>query len=58
MASDLISTAEAAERRGVVPQTIARWVSQGKLVPAHKLAGRTGAMLFRPEDVDSVEVAS
>lgn len=54
MSTDLLSTKQVAERRGVTVSTVSRWVSAGKLTPAIKLDGQTGAMLFRPEDVDSL----
>lgn len=58
-----ISTKAAAERLGVSVATIARWVTAGKLVPALRLEGRTGAMWFRSEDIEALcadesEVAS
>lgn len=54
MPSDLLSTKQVAERRGVTVSTVSRWVASGKLRPLLKLEGKTGAMLFRPEDVDSL----
>ena len=48
----LLSTAEAAARAGVKPRTLHRWVQSGRLAPAHKLPGDTGAYLFTPDAVD------
>lgn len=52
--TDLLTTAQAAERRGVNVRTIHRAVASGRLAPAMKLPGDTGAYLFRPSDVDAV----
>ena len=54
MSSDLLSTKQVAERRGVTVSAVSRWVTAGKLTPALKLEGRTGAMWFRPADVDAL----
>lgn len=52
---DLLTTAEAAEVLGVTVATINRWAVSGRLPVAHKLPGRTGANLYRREDVERVE---
>ena len=54
MSTDLLSTKQVAERRGVTASAVSRWVAAGKLTPALKLEGRTGAMWFRPGDVDAL----
>lgn len=46
-----ITTAQAAQRCRVTPQTIREWSAAGKLKPVLKLAG-TGGLLFDPADVD------
>lgn len=46
-----MTAAQAAARLGVDRKTILRWIADGRL-PAVKLAGRTGAYLFDPADVD------
>jgi predicted site-specific integrase-resolvase len=46
MPTDYISTGELAQRRGVTVKTVLRWVAAGKVTPAMKLPGKTGAYLF------------
>lgn len=43
---NLVSTVEAVAILGCDRSSISRWVSSGRLVPAHKLPGQTGAFLF------------
>lgn len=57
MANELLTAKEAAQRLRVTPRTIARWAESGRLPHAHKIAGTTGAYLFRPEDVDAAAAA-
>lgn len=47
----LITTADAAQMLGVHVATVSRMVASGRLVPAIKVPGKTGAFLFHPEDV-------
>jgi excisionase family DNA binding protein len=58
----LVSTAQVAEQRRVTVKTVLRWVATGKLTPAVKMPGKTGAYLFTRESVDALteshEVAS
>lgn len=54
-ASDLITTTEAAELLGVGRSTVTRWVDDGRLTPARKLAGLRGAWLF---DRDTITKAA
>lgn len=54
MSNALLSTREAAERSGYSIATIARMAADGRLPIAHRLPGKTGAFLFRPEDVDAL----
>lgn len=56
MPSDLLSTRDVAERRGVAVTTVARWVRDGRLTPALRLPGIRGAMFFEPAEVDSLDV--
>jgi excisionase family DNA binding protein len=51
---DLLGTTEAAAELGLERSTLARWVQLGKLTPAVKLPGPTGAMLFRRSDIDAL----
>lgn len=50
----LLTTQEAANRLGVSVQTVARWVSEGKLTHALKAPGLRGPMFFRASDVDEL----
>ena len=53
--ADLVSSREALELLGLTdPSTISRWVAAGKLTPAHKLPGKTGAYLFNRADVEAL----
>lgn len=54
MPSDLIGTTEAAERLGVDRTTFFRWYQLGRIAHAVRLPGKTGALLFRVEDVDAL----
>lgn len=49
-----LTTAEACEILAKDRATITRWVEAGKLTPAHKLPGRTGAFLFSRADVEKL----
>ena len=51
---DLITTAQAAQRRKVTQQTIRNWVAAGRLTPVLRLPGKTGALLFNVADVDAL----
>ena len=53
----LLSAAEAADSLGVDRSTISRWVSSGRLVPAHKLPGRRGAYLFSTAAIEAARTA-
>lgn len=44
--TNLLTTAEAAERLGVSVPTVNRWAADGTLPVAHQLPGKTGARLF------------
>lgn len=50
----LIGTTEAADRLGVDRSTLVLWVQLGKVQPAMKLPGRTGAYLFDPAAVSAL----
>lgn len=50
--ADLLSTKEAAEILKVERSTLTRWVQIGKIAPAHRLPGLTGAALFLRSDVE------
>ena len=51
--SELLSTREVAALLGAHVATVSRWVAQGRLSPAMKLPGTTGAYLFRRADVEA-----
>ena len=54
MTSDLLTTAQAAERLGVSVSTVSRLVAAGTLEPALKSYGLRGPMWFRAVDVDDL----
>lgn len=43
---DLITVPEIVEEYLVARKTVQRWITAGKIIPAKKLAGRTGDYLF------------
>lgn len=49
---ELLNTQQVHERTGWSITSINRWALKG-ILPAHKLPGKTGAYLFRAEDVDA-----
>lgn len=53
VANKPIGTTEAARRCEVDRTTFFRWVQLGQITPIHKLEGRTGALLFDPDEVDA-----
>lgn len=57
--ADLIATVDAADLLGIERSTLSRWVASGRIVPAMKLPGQTGSMLFDRSDVErlAAEVA-
>ena len=53
---ELLTAAEAcAELGGIDRSTLTRWVQTGRITPARKLPGRTGAYLFDPTEVQRVK---
>lgn len=50
---ELIGTSEAARLCGVERSTFFRWVQLGKISPAQRMPGATGAMLFDRSDVEA-----
>jgi excisionase family DNA binding protein len=53
---DLIGTAETAAILGVHQQTVITWARNGRLTPAVKMPGTTGAILFHRADVEALRV--
>ena len=52
---DLLTTSEALEVIGIQsPSTISRWVDSGRITPARKLTGKTGAYLFTRAEAERV----
>jgi excisionase family DNA binding protein len=49
-----LTTRQVADRFGVHPRTVSRWVRSGQLSHAAKLAGRRGAYLFDPAAIDDI----
>ena len=56
--TELLTAAQVAEMAGVARRTVTRWVEKGKLTPALRLPGETGALLFAPGDVDALLAAT
>lgn len=52
--TDLIPTVTVCEVVGIDRSTLSRYVQLGRITPAMKLPGKTGAMLFRPDDVEGL----
>jgi excisionase family DNA binding protein len=51
--SDLVGVAEAVEILGITRNTIYDWVKAGKLTPAVRMPGTTGAMLFKRSTLEA-----
>jgi excisionase family DNA binding protein len=56
-ATDLMTAAQVAEVLGCSQRTIARMAEDGRLTPALKLPGETGAYLFDPAVVRRAKAA-
>lgn len=54
MPDDLLSTKAVADLLGTTPATINRWANEGRITPAVKMDGTTGARLYRRSDVDAL----
>lgn len=54
MTDQLLGSAEAARCIGVERSTLTRWIATGRITPAHKMPGRTGAVLFTRDEVERV----
>lgn len=52
--ADYLTTAQVAEKVGRTVATVNRWAAEGRLKPAHKLPGDTGAYLYRRTDVEDL----
>jgi DNA-binding transcriptional MerR regulator len=48
---DLLTTRQVAEEHDVTPQTVNRWVREGRLVPATQGDGIRGPRFYRRADV-------
>lgn len=51
MSDDLIPTKAVAEHFGTTVATVNRWAAEGRIKPAVEMPGRTGARLYRLDDV-------
>ena len=51
---ELIGTAEAAAIIGVERSTLSHWIAKGRITPAMKLPGTTGALLFTRAEAERV----
>lgn len=50
---ELITTAEACRRLGFKDRSsLTRYVAEGRITPAMKLDGKTGAYLFAPSEIE------
>ena len=52
----LLSTVEVCALLGVDRSTLTRWVASERVRPAHKMAGRNGAFLFRADDIERLRI--
>lgn len=52
--ADLLGTSQAAAELDLVPSTISRMVKEGRMTPAMRLPGKTGAMLFARDEIERV----
>lgn len=50
--SDLIGSTESCRILSIDKATLSRWVTAGNIIPAHRLPGKNGAMLFRRRDIE------
>ena len=48
---DLLSTVQTADLIGIERSTVSKMVREGRLTPAHKLPGPTGAFVFLRSEV-------
>lgn len=55
---ETLTTAQAAELLGKSVATVNRMVLLGRLNPAAKLPGKTGAYLYRREDIEALRQAA
>jgi predicted site-specific integrase-resolvase len=51
--ADLLGTVATADMIGIERSTLVRWVQLGRIVPAMRLPGRTGAYLFYRSEVET-----
>ncbi|WP_032363994.1 helix-turn-helix domain-containing protein [Rhodococcoides fascians] len=54
---ELIGSSEAASIIGVSRATLTRWVQSGRIEPAKKLPGLTGAALFDRDEIEAMKPA-
>lgn len=52
--AQFLTTAEVADAADRSIRTVSRWIADGRLQPALKIPGRTGAYLFDPQHVAEV----
>lgn len=58
MSDDLIPTKAVAEHLGTTVATVNRWAAEGRITPALEMPGKTGARLFRLDEVKAQLAAS
>lgn len=52
---ELLTSAQAADRLGVSQRYVSKLVKQGVIDPLHKNPGRTGAYMFKAEEVEALK---
>jgi predicted site-specific integrase-resolvase len=50
-----MASVEVCDSVGIDRSTLSRYVTLGRITPAMRLPGRTGAMLFSPTDVEALK---
>ena len=55
MPQDLLASQDVCERLDINRSTLSRWVASGRVKPAQRLPGKTGAFLFTRAEVDRLE---
>jgi excisionase family DNA binding protein len=54
MPHDLIASQDVCELLNIDRSTLSRWVKAGRITPAMRMPGQTGAFLFSRDDVDEL----
>lgn len=54
MAQELLSSAEVCASAFIDRSTLSRWVKEGLISPEFRMPGKTGALLFTPEQAERI----